>query len=472
MDLADDTPRGQIIATASPDVIEAVEVNQARRLFLLALVGGVLGGLVAAFTTRRLVAPIRALTTAAARVGRGDLTAKAPVRTTDEVGVLGRTFNAMTSSIDEQSEALRQAASVESRLRARLEALTRSMSDGLVAVDPRGLVIASNPAAEKLLGYAFRDVVGRPLEDLMASRLRSEGRVWDLLGEPDSLRRGFVQLQLSSGNGKVVPTAVTAAPVTESDGAVLGRVLVMRDVTREVELERAKTEFLANVSHELRTPLTPIKGYASMLARREVSTPQTQRFAGEILDATERLERLVAMIIDFAALDSGRLAPRHDPTDVQVLTAALCRDWRVRVPGREFVADVPPRLPRVAADPGLLRRCLDELVDNAVKFSPDGQPVVIAARAVEEHVRLSVCDQGVGMDRETAEHMFTDFYQGDATETRQFGGLGLGLALVRRILEGMGVSAGVDSTLGRGTQVHLDLPVAPGLAYVQVPPPL
>ena len=238
-------------------MIEAVEVNQARRLFLLALVGVVLGGLVAAFTTRRLVAPIRALTTAAARVGRGDLATKAPVRTTDEVGVLGSTFNAMTSSIGEQSEALRQAASVESRLRASLEALTRSMSDGLVAVDPRGLVIASNPAAEELLGYASSDVVGRPLEDLMASRLRTDGRVWDLLGAPDSLRRGSVQLQLSSGNGKVVPTAVTAAPVTEADGAVLGRVLVMRDVTREVELERAKTEFLSNVSHELRTPARP-----------------------------------------------------------------------------------------------------------------------------------------------------------------------------------------------------------------------
>jgi signal transduction histidine kinase len=245
-------------------------------------------------------------------------------------------------------------------------------------------------------------------------------------------------------------------------------VLVLRDVTREREIERMKTEFLSNVSHELRTPLTPIKGYAEVLARRDVGAEATRKFASQILDSTGRLERIVATIVDFAALDSGRLELRPQPLVLHDMVEEMLEEWRAAYPGREFRRRVGKTLPPAAADPVMLRRCLDELVSNAVKFSPSGGPVSITAmqasygRDPRPLIRISVRDRGVGIEPEVAARIFGDFYQGDASETRHYGGLGLGLALVRRIIEGMDGHVDLESQSGEGATFHLFLPLAHG----------
>lgn len=224
-----------------------------------------------------------------------------------------------------------------------------------------------------------------------------------------------------------------------------------------------KTEFLANVSHELRTPLTPIRGYADVLARREVGPEATRRYAAQILASSARLERIVQMVVDFAALDSGRLRLEREPVGVSELVSETLADWRDRHPEREFTRRVARDLPPVLVDPGMLRRCLDELLDNAVKFSPGGEPVSVQARLAGDlpapMVRLSVRDRGVGIEPQTAARIFSDFYQVDASETRPYGGLGLGLALVRRIIDGLGGDASVESQSDGGSTVHLLLPV-------------
>ncbi|MGH8898398.1 MAG: ATP-binding protein [Egibacteraceae bacterium] len=465
---------GRVFAIGTADALADLQRAQARRLFLLALLGAVFAACAAALVSRRLVAPIRSLTAAAAAVREGDLDARPRIESRDEVGDLGRTFNEMTASLAAQSAQLREAATVQGRLRARLEALTASMSDALVAVDSDGKIITFNPAAERLVGRDVADVTGLPLGEVLVGRGPGDVDAADALGEPDGQEVIAAQVLLRAPQGRWIPTSVTAAPVRDSGGRVLGRVFVLRDVTREAELERMKTEFLANVSHELRTPLTPIRGYAEVLARREVGRESTRRFAEQILTSTGRLERIVGMIVEFAALDSGRLAPKPEPVDLGMLVADVLNTWRDRDSERQFLRRIPTSLPPVLVDRAMLSRCLDELLDNAVKFSPGGEPVVVSA-ALEPGdlvrgnegtpqkarlVRLSVRDRGVGIEPETAVRVFSDFYQVDATETRHFGGLGLGLALVRRILDGLDGDARVESEVGKGSIFHLLLPVA------------
>jgi PAS domain S-box-containing protein len=454
---------GTVVTVSSPDAIAALEREQARRLFLLALVGASLAGLAAGGFGRRLVEPLRRRTAAAAAVREGRLDTEADVDTLDEVGDLGRTFNEMTASLSAQSTQLRDAAAVQARLRARLEALTESMSDALVAVDHDGIVLTFNPAAETLAGQPAEEVLGRPLEEALRGRGPGGASAAEALGPPDSEEPVAVQLLLEGPDGRPVPTAATAAPVRAGDRHVIGRVLVLRDVTREAEVERMKTEFLSNVSHELRTPLTPIRGYAEVLARRDMGPDATRRFAGQILDATGRLERVVALIVDFAALDSGRVRLRREPTPLDRMIGEVVEEWRERLPEREFHRRIAKELPPVLVDPAMLRRCLDELVDNAVKFSPSGGAVSISARR-DAHdasrVRLSVRDRGVGLEPERVTQVFADFYQVDASETRHYGGLGLGLALVRRIVDGFDGEVTVDSRPGRGATFNLLLPVA------------
>jgi signal transduction histidine kinase len=464
----------RLYGIGTADAVADLEEAQARRLFLLALLGLVFAAAVGGLVSRRMVSPIRSLTRTAQAVRGGDLQARPKITTADEVGDLGHTFNEMTSSLHAQAVQLREAYEVQAKLRARLEALTASMSDALVAVDSDGKIVTFNPAAEHLVGRDFAEVTGLPLEEVLIGRGPGDVDAAEALGAPWGQEVIATQIVLAPAAGPAdvqrpwIPTSVTAAPVRDTAGNVLGRVFVLRDVTREAELERMKTEFLANVSHELRTPLTPIRGYAEVLARRDVGRESTRKFADQILTSTSRLERIVGMIVDFAALDSGRLSPKPEAVDVAELVDEVLEAWRPRDPEREFRCQLPASLPRVYVDRAMLVRCLDELLDNAIKFSPGGEPITVSAgperagpgRDDPTKLRLSVQDRGVGIEPETAVRVFRDFYQVDATETRHFGGLGLGLALVRRIIDGLDGDARVESEPGKGSTFHLILPVA------------
>ncbi|MDQ3538340.1 MAG: ATP-binding protein [Actinomycetota bacterium] len=458
---------GRAVAVNTAATLEALQRAQVRRLFGLALLGGLLAGLVTAAVTRRLVAPIHRLTAAAEAVGGGDLDVHVGNPSRDEIGVLGRTFATMTTSLATQASQLRESAATQARLRSRLEALTTSMSDALVAVNPDGRIVTFNPAAQRLVGRDITDVLGLPLEDVLVGQGPDGKTAAAAVGPPDAEGEVAVQLLLTPNGGPVIPAAVTAAPVHDRSGErVLGRVLVLRDVSREVEVERMKTEFLANVSHELRTPLTPIKGYAEMLGRRQYEPEVTRRFAEAILVSSARLERIVGLLVDFAALDSGRQQLASHVVALPGLVAEVLAVWQANEPQRQFGQEMAPGLPTVLADPVMLCRALDELLDNAVKFSASGCPVrvtgdvsVVGGRSM---VRLSVHDEGVGIEPDVAARIFGDFYQGDASETRSYGGLGLGLALVRRIAEGLGGKAAVRSELGLGSSFQLLLPVGRG----------
>ena len=458
---------GRLYAIGTADAIADIERLQARRLFLLALLGAVFAAGIGAITSRRLVSPIRSLTAAAVAVREGDLAARPRITTNDEVGDLGRTFNEMTASLAAQSAALREAANVQARLRARLEALTASMSDALVAVDSDGKIVTFNPAAERLVGRDVADVSGLPLEEVLVGRGPGDVDAAEALGEPYGQEVIAAQILLASPHGGWVPTSVTAAPVRDPSGRVLGRVFVLRDVTRESELERMKTEFLANVSHELRTPLTPIRGYAEVLARRDVGHESTRKFAEQILTSTARLERIVGMIVDFAALDSGRLMPRPEPVDVAELVDQVLAAWREREPERHFRSHVPTTLPPVYVDRAMLVRCLDELLDNAVKFSPSGGTIRLEAKSASSSngrpgrsVQIIVTDEGIGIEPENLSKIFSDFHQLDGSATRTYGGLGLGLAFVHRIVEAHDGSIDVSSQPEKGTRLTISIPAA------------
>lgn len=481
-DPADGRILGRIMTVSSPSVIANLETTQAQRLFAVSLFAALIAAAVALLVTRRVTRPIAELTAAAVEVGRGDLDRRAAIASDDEVGTLGDTFDEMVASLAGQQRDLAESASREASLRGRLESLTRSMGDALIAVDDTGTIITFNPAAERLTGMSAEEVAGEPLARMLRGRVLGDGaevadggRGTDVLGilAPTSQEEVGARLALEGPDGEVTPVAGTAAPVRSLDGEILGRVYVLRDISREVEIERMKTEFLANVSHELRTPITPIKGYANVLARRDVGPERTAAFAEEILSSTRRLERIVGMIVDFAALDSGRVRLAREPLDIGELIASTLERWRSEHPQRRIAHLLDPRLPRVAADADYLRRCLDELLDNAIKFSPDGEEVTVAARPDNGRVRVDVIDRGIGLEPDAAAALFSDFVQADGTETRHFGGLGLGLALVTRILDGIGAEATVASAPGQGSTFSLLLPATatPASSHRATAPP-
>lgn len=224
-----------------------------------------------------------------------------------------------------------------------------------------------------------------------------------------------------------------------------------------------KTEFLSRVGHELRTPLTGIIGYTGLLLSKDIPGDRARGFHEEILKQSKRLMRTVELLEFFASLGAGRARLRREWVDVRSIVDEVAKRWSASVDGSHtIVRRVARDLPQIVADRRWLSLALDELVDNAVKFSPEGGPVGIRARMAEETgaIELSVSDRGRGMSEEEARLAFGEFSQGDASDTRQFGGLGLGLSLVQRVAEGHGGRVVWESEPGRGSRFSVLLPVA------------
>jgi two-component system sensor histidine kinase ResE len=236
-------------------------------------------------------------------------------------------------------------------------------------------------------------------------------------------------------------------------------------MSREREVERLKGEFLANISHELRTPLSPIKGYSQLLRSRDLPPADVRRFADEIEKASARLERVVGQLVDFASMSARGLEIRTEAVAVGELLDGVVARWAERVEaGRHVVARrLDGDLPTIWIDRPSIDQALDELVDNAVKYSPDGGPILLNASGGRADggpvVLLAVVDRGVGIPSDRLGDMLDDFTQLDGSATRSFGGLGLGLALVGRIARAHGGSVEVSSARGSGTSVTMVLPV-------------
>jgi PAS domain S-box-containing protein len=334
------------------------------------------------------------------------------------------------------------------------------MGDGLIAADHAGSVVTFNPAAAAILGRPRESVVGRPLGQVLEIR-NEEGRAIPL-GRALPPGTAFVERP----DGRPVPVAIVSSPLRDLDGRRFGQVLVLRDMTREHEVERMKTEILSNVSHELRTPLTPIIGYAEILSDRDVPGERVQQFAVSMLSSAHRLERIVAMLVDFAAMGGGRMAIEAEPTSLRPLVQRAVEEWQGRTDRHEFVTRFEPAIPQALVDVGLMRRAIDEVLDNAVKYSPQGGTVTVSLSPQNSQghppqmLRLEVKDEGIGIAPADLPRIFEDFRQLDASDTRSFGGLGLGLAFVKRIVDAHRGTITAESSPGEGTTFSLLLPAA------------
>jgi two-component system sensor histidine kinase VicK len=448
-----------VVAASPTTVLGDTRESLFRTLFAVALGGALVAIVLASLVGDRLGRGLRRLTATAGELRSGNLDARASVKAYDELGVLGEAFDAMAISLQSMTEELRDAAVDEARLRARLEAVVGGMGEALVAVDSAGRVIEFNQAAVAMFG---RDLRGDDVDALhvvaddgtdVSARLRGNAAVW---AGPACI---------VDPAGESIPVAMTIGGLRDLAGASVGTVAVIRDMRAEHEIERMKTEFLSNISHELKTPLTPIKGYARMLASRDLSSDRTRAFGEEIAAAAGQLERVITQLVSFATAAAGRMDPRVEPAPARDLLDDAVERWRGRVPAQiTLERRVARGTPALLIDRRYVDQSIDELIDNAIKYSPDGGRITIAAEAEPAEngsgprVCVSVTDRGVGVPVDRLQTIFGDFAQADGSATREFGGLGLGLALVRSVVEAHGGDLRCSSIEGRGSTFALLLP--------------
>jgi PAS domain S-box-containing protein len=338
-------------------------------------------------------------------------------------------------------------------------AILANIADGIVAVDREGSVVLWNAAAERITGVRAADALGRSTVQVLQRALEAED------GSPGgsdrlvSIRRGSEDVWLS----------LTEAVMHDPAGAVAGRIFAFRDISTERVVEQMKSDFVTAVSHELRTPLTSIYGFAETLLRQDVlfGDEERQTFLGYIASESERLTGIVDQLLNVARLDTGDLQVNLAPTDVRGIVSDVVRSTEqlAAANGHRFVLDLPEDPLDAQADAEKLRQIVANLVDNAVKFSPAGGTVTLAARRAAERVEVRVIDEGIGIPEEEQRRIFTRFYRGESIGRRPgIGGTGLGLFIAHGLVSAMGGRMWVDSSEGAGSSFAFELPAAQSAA--------
>jgi PAS domain S-box-containing protein len=334
----------------------------------------------------------------------------------------------------------------------RSEAILAHIADGIVAVDRDDGIVLWNAMAEQITGVPASEALGRRIPEVLQR---------DLAGDEG---HGERQISILRG-GKEVWLSLTEAVMLDPAGAVAGRIFAFRDVSSERVVEQMKSDFVATVSHELRTPLTSIYGFAETLMRSDVDFSESERttFLGYIASESERLIHIVDDLLNVARLEAGSLGLTLANTDV----AEVARETIAHVDdhdgnGHRISVEIEPGSLLVRADREKLGQILHNLVDNAVKFSPDGGAIRIAGRRRTDTAEISVSDQGRGISRADLQRIFTKFYRTDDVARSGAPGTGLGLFLARGLVAAMGGRMWVESQEGQGSSFTFELPLAEG----------
>ncbi|MGD0772990.1 MAG: CHASE2 domain-containing protein [Candidatus Solibacter sp.] len=333
----------------------------------------------------------------------------------------------------------------------------RSVEDGLLIADPDGRITFANRSAGAILGVPARGLVGQNLTQRLPGSVDAE-TLSRLVAE-----RGHFEREVGIRGLRTLQYTLRLAAVSadeKGEGPVLGIVASLSDVTRQYELQQTKNDVISLVSHEMRTPLTAIQGMTELLAAYDVEPGRRREMNLAINDEVKRLTRMITGYLDITRLESGATEIRLSPVRaesllerIMILLEPVAARRRIRLAGN-FPADLPPFL----ADADLLSRAVENLVSNAIKYSPDGTTVTVSARAEEEYVALEVADHGYGIPEADLERVFDKFYRVPRVQDADVPGTGLGLALVREIAELHHGSVSVRSEVNQGSTFTLRIP--------------
>lgn len=349
--------------------------------------------------------------------------------------------------------------------RERTQEVLARIQDAVVVTDPQGHVLEWNQAAVRMIGRSAPDARGRHCTEALG--IRSVDRPLDcaagcaLLRQSDPARDLVgVEVLRDRETGRPQPLLANVGTVRDERGEVVEIVHSLRDITRLREADEAKSMFLATTSHELRTPLTVIQGFVETLLHRDLD-PETRITSLEtVLARVVELGRMVDELLQSSRIERGRLDLHPEPVDAVPLVRRHVQELRATT-GRSVRLAVPAEAVVVWADSGALGTVLDHLLTNAIKYSPGGGALEVRLAVHGDRVAVVVRDHGIGMDATAVTRCFERFWQADQTDGRRFGGTGIGLYLVRSLVEGMHGEVSARSTPGAGSVLTVSLRTRP-----------
>ena len=447
------TPVGAIYVRAS---LQGVfnNLRQVSIYFLIAsLIAAVLGAVVALVISRAITRPIEEMRKQALRVANVDYSGHVRVYAQDELGQLAEAFNTLSVRIERTQE-------ISDSERRRLDNVLTHMTDGVIATDRHGNITIINETALDFLGKTEKDVIGKPITNLLGLK---DVTIQDLLSTQQEL---VVRVNDNTRDEMILHANFSL--IQRVTGFVSGLVCVLHDITQQQKNEREQQQFVSNVSHELRTPLTSLRAYVEALNDGAWKDPNiAPQFLHVIQDETERMIRMINDLLSLSRMDRGvakmdlewvnlndfvnHVLNRFDMMLKSDTDKTHKKKYSIK---REF----PHQALWVEIDTDKMMQVIDNIMNNAIKYSPDGGVITVRLLQAQKHVILSISDQGLGIPRKDLNKIFDRFYRVDKARSRKQGGTGLGLAISKEIVEAHHGRIWADSAEGSGSTFYISLP--------------
>lgn len=426
--------------------------NQSRNVLALIFSIGVVTVLGTGYLiSRRIITPIARLVKTSQAISGGDLAQRSGLAREDEIGILANAFDDMTGE-------LQRLLKIQAEEASKLNAILSSIADGVIVQDPNGKTITMNPAAQNILAELQKNYAYMQPQNQKTADEGTESSI--LLDRLKTLV--FHETQRFELGTKVL--SGLSAPVFTPDKDQLGSVVVLRDITREVESEKLKDDFITSISHELRTPLTAIKGYNELLGMTAAGKLDERQleFIATVDKNVDDLLGLIQGVLDLSQIDAGNLGIDQEPVDLIGLIEQEVEDWTSEMAEKDldFHTHLATEPLWVEGDEGRLARVLNNLIRNARDYTLPGGRVEVWARKDGETVQVDVRDTGVGISREHQRFLFTRFFRAIHEEsTYEISGAGLGLYISKAIIEAHGGKIWAESERNRGSTFSFVLPL-------------
>ncbi len=417
-------------------------------LVQITIVSLLITSLLVVILARTITSPVKEITEQATLMADGDFNRKVSLRSEDEIGQLAHAFNHLAAH-------LRNALAEKEEEKEKLESVLANMSDGVIATDSLGQVIVKNEWAEKLLERPVE--IGDTIDNIFPS---------DTLIDKPLAKEWQTYLELKPDDPEYTILKVTYTPIKLKEENMYGMVIVLEDVTEQKRLDQQRKDFVANVSHELRTPLTTIKSYLEALDDGAIEEPQlARRFLNVTRQEADRMTRLIQDLLQLSRLDSRKVNFQKQQIPLEPLLQEVTDHFSFQCKERciSLTLYIHSKLPQIFADRDKLHQVLDNLVSNAVKYTPDGGSIAIVAQTnTQGMIDVGIADTGIGIPRKDLGRIFERFYRVDKARSRSMGGTGLGLAIAQEIVHHHEGEIAIESVYKKGTLVSFTLPPVTG----------
>lgn len=451
------TPVGVVYIRASLQSVYD-SISKITAIYLLAAAVAVAMGLVLSFViSRAITVPITEMKEQTQRIARGDYSGQVQIYGNDELGQLASAVNNLSVRVEEAQE------STESERR-RLNSVMAHMTDGVIATDRRGNVTIINETAVEFLDVDTDQAIGQSVLDIL--NIRDRYTLRDLLEDPDE-----IMLDFSTDDHDLILQAYFSLIQRES-GFISGLACVLHDVTEQQKIEKDRKQFVSNVSHELRTPLTSVRSYIEALSDGAWKDPKiAPKFLKVTQEETDRMIRMINDLLTLSRMDSGTQKLDLELVNLNELFNYVLNRFDMIIDSDEqkdrsdkhytIKRDFTKRDLWVEIDTDRFTQVLDNIMNNAIKYSPDGGVITCRLIETQNNVILSISDQGLGIPRNDIPHVFDRFYRVDKARSRAQGGTGLGLAISKEVVQSLGGKIWVESREGHGSTFYISLPYEP-----------